>query len=65
MDIEKLRQEITKKAELKYIKLARKNQIYYYKYKNLDIVLRVDITTDTAQYLSITKGGNNAIISHS
>jgi hypothetical protein len=33
----------------------RKNQSYYYNYKNLDIVLRVNITTDKAQYISITR----------
>ena len=55
LDLEKMRKEIESKAELKYIKLQRKNQLYYYRHKNLDIVLRVDITTDTAQYISITR----------
>lgn len=55
IDLEKMRKELESKAELKYIKLQRKNQLHYYTYKNLDIVLRIDITTEKAQYISITR----------
>lgn len=55
IDLEKIRKELENKAELKYIKLHRKNQLHYYSYKNLDIVLRINITTDTVQYISITR----------
>lgn len=55
LDLEKMRKELENKAELKYIKLHRKNQLYYYSHKNLDIVLRIDVTTDKAQYISITR----------
>ena len=55
IDLEKMRKELESKGELKYIKLQRKNQIHYYSYKNLDIVIRIDIRTETAQYISITR----------
>ena len=55
LDLEKMRKELETKAELKYIKLHRKNQLHYYSYKNLDIVLRIDIITETVQYISITR----------
>lgn len=55
LDLEKMRKELESRAELKYIKHQRKNQLYYYTHKNLDIVLRIDIVTDKAQYISITR----------
>lgn len=55
LDLDKIRKELEQKAELKYIKLMRKNQSYYYHYKNLDIVLRIDIVTNKPQYISITR----------
>lgn len=55
LDLENIRKELENKAELKYIRLHRKNQLYYYSYKNLDIVLRIDITSDKTQYISITR----------
>lgn len=55
LDLEKIREELELNGELKYIKLQRKNQLHYYSYKNLDIVLRIDIRTETAQYISITR----------
>lgn len=55
LDLEKMRKELESKAELKYIKLHRKNQLYYYSYKNLDIILRINIIFNEAQYISITR----------
>lgn len=55
LDLEKIRKELETKAELKYIKFHRKNQLYYYRYNNLDIVLRIDIVINKAQYISITR----------
>ena len=60
LDLEKMRKELESKAELKYIKLQRKNQLYYYSHKNLDIVVRIDAVTDKAQYISITRKENTA-----
>lgn len=55
IDLEKMRKELENKGELKYIKLHRKNQLHYYSYKNLDIVLRINIITERTEYISITR----------
>ena len=51
----KIKEELDTAGILKYIKLNRKTQLYYYDYKNYTVVLRYNITTDTIDYISFTR----------
>ena len=50
-----IKEELDTAGTLKYIRLRGKNQHYYYDYKNLSIVLRYNIQTDTIDYISVTR----------
>lgn len=55
LDLEKIRKELDKKAQLKYIKLQKRYQKYYYDYNNLSVILSVDSYDDKASHLSVTR----------
>lgn len=55
LDLEKIRKELDKKAQLKYIKLQRRYQKYYYDYNNLSVILTIDSHDDKVKHLSVTR----------
>ena len=55
MTLNEMYKELETAGTLKYIKLSRKNQLLYYDYKNLSVVLRYNIVTDTVEYISFTR----------
>ena len=55
LDLEKIRKELDKKAQLKYIKLQKRYQKYYYDYNNLSVILSIDSHDDKVSHLSVTR----------
>lgn len=55
MTLAEMQKELETAGTLKYIKLSRKNQLMYYDYKNLSVVLRYNIVTDSVDYISFTR----------
>ena len=55
MTLNEMYKELETAGTLKYIKLSRKNQLLYYDYKNLSVVLRYNIVTDSVEYISFTR----------
>lgn len=47
--------ELKKRGTLKHLKLQKRYHIYYYDYKDLSIILRLNITTNDVEYISFTK----------
>ena len=55
LSLKEIHQELKKRGKLKYIKLQKRYQLYYYDYKDLTIMLRLNITTNDIEYMSVTK----------
>ena len=55
LSLRQIHLELKKHGTLKYIKLQKRYQLYYYDYKDLTIMLRLNITNNDIEYMSVTK----------
>lgn len=55
LSLKQIHLELKKHGTLKYIKLQKRYQLYYYDYKDLTFMLRLNITNNDIEYMSVTK----------